>query len=80
MSGPRLEKRKGAGTVLVTDARVAPIGYVRDGKVRVKSRGDWIEFTPEDLERLAKELRETNEGRRVVRLHKTEVVMLASRA
>lgn len=56
MGKPRLEKRP-LGLALVVDARVAPFGYVRGGKLRVGSGSDVVEFEPEDLERLAGEIR-----------------------
>lgn len=58
MSRPRLEKQ-GHGWVLVVDGRLAPAGYVRGNKLRIKSGSDWIEFEPEDLSRLADEVKAT---------------------
>ena len=55
MSVPRLEKRR-LGYALVTDARLAPFGYLRQGKLRMKSGDENIEFTPDDLRRLADEM------------------------
>lgn len=79
MSKPRLEKRR-LGYALVTDSRTAPFGYVRDGKLRMRSGDDYIEFSPEDLERLARELREASGGRRVFQLHKGEIPVISSGA
>jgi hypothetical protein len=56
MPKPRLEKRR-HGWALVSDARVEPFGYVRDDKLRMKAGDDYIDLSPEDLERLAQELR-----------------------
>lgn len=69
MGKPRLEKRR-LGLALVTDARVAPFGYVRDGKLRMESGRDAVEFEPEDLERLAKEMR-AERAAKVRRVHVT---------
>lgn len=62
MSRPRLERRR-LGVALVTDARVAPFGYVRGDKLRIKSGDDSIEFGPDDLRRLADEMEALNPTR-----------------
>jgi hypothetical protein len=66
MSGARLEKRKN-GWALVTDARIAPFGYVRDRVLNIESGDDSIEFRPDDLRRLAEEI-EALEQRRIFKL------------
>jgi len=53
---PELEQRK-YGLALTDGVRARPYGYVREGKLVMRSEGEDIEFTPEDLERLAGEIR-----------------------
>lgn len=52
----RLERRR-LGWALV-GSRLAPFGYVRNGRLRIKEGGDSIELTPDELEGLAAQLRE----------------------
>jgi len=68
MGRPRLERRR-LGYALVNDTRISPFGYVRGGKLRMKSGDDFIELSPDELERLAAEIRALENPPRTFRLH-----------
>lgn len=71
----RIEERR-AGKALVRDGRMAPLGYLRGDRLRMKCGDDYEEFSAEDLEGIAQRLRELG-GRK---LHKIEKHVLPSAA
>ena len=79
MGSLRLEKRK-RGVAVVLDGRQTPLGYVRDGRWWMQTGvGDFVACTPEDLEALASEIRESQRPRQIFRLHSGKSRVVSSR-
>lgn len=51
-------ERNELGLALFKEGRSVPLGYTRGDRLRMKCGDDYEEFTPEDFESMARELRE----------------------